>query len=60
MYENKYKITDWKEKQNCPFEIDIPQIVTKSYRGRYSEIIWEIKAKVDLPLSQDLNAVSYD
>jgi hypothetical protein len=56
LYENKYKITDWKEKQNCPFEIDIPQIVTRSYRGRYSEIVWEIKAKVDLPLSQDLNA----
>jgi hypothetical protein len=56
IYENKYKITDWKEKQNCPFEIDIPQIVTRSYRGRYSEIVWEIKAKVDLPLSQDLNA----
>jgi hypothetical protein len=56
IYENKYKITDWKEKQNCPFEIDIPQIVTRSYRGRYSDIIWEIKAKVDLPLSQDLDA----
>ena len=58
MYENKYKITDWKEKQDCPFEIDIPGDVIKSYRGRYSEIIWEIKAKVDLPLSQDLNAVA--
>ena len=57
MYENKYKIIDWKEKQDCPFEIDIPGDVIKSYRGRYSEIIWEIKAKVDLPLSQDLNAV---
>jgi hypothetical protein len=56
IYENVYKITNWKEKQNCPFEIDIPQIVTRSYRGRYSDIIWEIKAKVDLPLSQDLNA----
>lgn len=31
-------------------------MVTRSYRGRYSEIVWEIKAKVDLPLSQDLNA----
>ena len=58
MYENKYKITDWTEKQDCPFEIDIPGDVIKSYRGRYSEIIWEIKAKVDLPLSQDLNAVA--
>jgi hypothetical protein len=56
IYENKYKITDWKEKQNCPFEMDIHQMVTRSYRGRYSEIVWEIKAKVDLPLSQDLNA----
>jgi hypothetical protein len=56
IYENKYKITDWKEKQNCPFQMDIPQMVTRSYRGRYSEIVWEIKAKVDLPLSQDLNA----
>jgi hypothetical protein len=58
MYENKYKITDWKEKQDCPFEIDIPGDIIKSYRGRYSELIWEIKAKVDLPLSQDLNAVA--
>jgi len=57
MYENKYKITDWKEKQDCPFEINIPEDVVKSYRGKYSEIIWEIKAKIDLPLSQDLNAV---
>src|SRR6476620_3702263 len=57
MYKNKYKITDWKEKQDCPFEINIPEDVIKSYRGRYSEIIWEIKAKIDLPLSQDLNAV---
>src|SRR6476469_10144858 len=56
MYENKYKITDWKEKQDCPFEINIPEDVVKSYRGKYSEIIWEIKAKIDLPLSQDLNA----
>ena len=57
MYGNKYKITDWKEKQDCPFEINIPEDVVKSYRGKYSEIIWEIKAKIDLPLSQDLNAV---
>src|SRR6476469_8595205 len=56
MYENNYKITDWKEKQDCPFEINIPEDVVKSYRGKYSEIIWEIKAKIDLPLSQDLNA----
>lgn len=56
VYENKYKIRDWKEKQNCPFEIDIPKDVVKSYRGKYSEIVWEIKAKVDLPLSHDLNA----
>jgi len=56
MYENKYKITDWKEKQDCPFEINIPEDVVKSYRGKYSEIIWEIKAIIDLPLSQDLNA----
>jgi hypothetical protein len=56
MYENKYKITDWKEKQDCPFEINIPENVVKSYRGKYSEIIWEVKAKIDLPLSQDLNA----
>jgi len=55
MYGNKYKITDWKEKQDCPFEINIPEDVVKSYRGKYSEIIWEIKAKIDLPLSQDLN-----
>ena len=58
MYENKYKITDWKEKQDCPFEINIPEDVVKSYRGKYSEIIREIKAKIDLPLSQDLNAVA--
>jgi len=56
MYENKYKITDWKEKQDCPFEINIPEDVVKSYRGKYSEIIWKIKAIIDLPLSQDLNA----
>lgn len=55
MYENRYKIRDWKEKQNCPFEIDIPKDVVKSYRGKYSEIVWETKAKVDLPLSHDLN-----
>jgi len=58
MYENRHKITDWKEKQNCPFEINIPQDIIKSYRGRYSEIIWEVKAKIDRPLSQDLNAVA--
>jgi len=37
MYENKYKITDWKEKQDCPFEINIPEDVVKSYRGKYSD-----------------------
>jgi hypothetical protein len=58
MYENKYKIVDWKEKQDCPFEIDIPEDVIKSYRGRYSELKWEVKSKIDLPLSQDLNAVA--
>jgi hypothetical protein len=36
--------------------VGIPEDVIKSYRGKYSEIIWEVKAKVDLPLSQDLNA----
>ena len=58
MFEDKCKITNWKEKQNCPFEIYIPEIVTRSYRGRYSDIIWKIKAKIDLPLSQDLNTVT--
>jgi hypothetical protein len=58
IHENKYKIKDWIEKQNCPFEINIPDVIVKSYRGRYSEIIWEVKAKIDLPLSQDLNAVA--
>jgi len=37
-------------------KINIPEDVVKSYRGKYSEIIREIKAKIDLPLSQDLNA----
>jgi hypothetical protein len=58
VYENRRKIVDWDDKQNCPFEINIPQDIIKSYRGKYSEIIWEIKAKIDLPLSQDLNADS--
>ena len=58
IYEEKYKITNWKEKQSCPFEINIPDVIVKSYRGRYSEIIWEVKAKIDLPLSQDLDTVT--
>jgi len=37
-------------------KINIPEDVVKSYRGKYSEIIWKIKAIIDLPLSQDLNA----
>jgi Arrestin (or S-antigen), N-terminal domain len=56
MFEDKYKIPGWKEKQNCPFEINIPDAIVRSYLGKYSEIRWEVKAKVDLPLSQDLNA----
>jgi len=58
IYEEKYKITNWKEKQSCPFEINIPDVIVRSYHGRYSEIIWEVKAKIDLPLSQDLNTVT--
>ena len=49
---------DWKENQPIPFELNVPQKAAKSYKGKYSEVIWEIKSKVDIPLKNDLNAVA--
>lgn len=56
--EYNHKLNYDKENESLPFEIHIPQRVPKSYRGRYSELYWTIKAKVDIPMSSDLNALS--
>jgi hypothetical protein len=58
MFENKFTMIDWNERENCPLEINIPENVIKSYHGRYSEIIWEVISKVDLSLRQDFNIIS--
>ena len=49
---------DWKENPSIPFELNVPQKAAKSYKGKYSEVIWEIKSKVDIPLKNHLNAVA--
>ncbi len=54
-YDNE--ITNWKENEETPFEIKIPE-VNKRYRSKLSELYWEIKATVDIPLEKDLDAIS--
>jgi hypothetical protein len=40
IYKDNYKIMDWKENQPIPFELNVPQKAAKSYKGKYSEVIW--------------------
>lgn len=56
--EHARNITQWEYNKSLPFEIRIPQTAPKSYVGRYSELYWTIKAKVDIPTGFDLNASS--
>ena len=58
MEEHIHNITQWESSKSLPFEIRIPQTAPKSYVGRYSELYWTIKAKVDIPMGFDLNASS--
>ena len=53
-----HNIAQWEYNKSLPFEIRIPQTAPKSYVGRYSELYWTIKAKVDMPMGFDLNASS--
>lgn len=39
-----------------PFELEIPQGVNQSYRGKYSEYFWGLEAKVNIAWSSDINA----
>ena len=39
-----------------PFEIKIPDIVNRSYVGKYSEYFWGFDAKIDISLSNDIHA----
>jgi Arrestin (or S-antigen), N-terminal domain/SpoOM protein len=56
--ERAHNIAQWEYNKSLPFEIRIPQTAPKSYVGRYSELYWTIKAKVDMPMGFDLNASS--
>jgi hypothetical protein len=58
IYKEYYKIMNWKENPSIPFELNVPQKAAKIYKGKYSEVIWEIKSKVDIPLKNDLNTVA--
>jgi hypothetical protein len=52
------EISNWKENEETPFEIKIPEEVDKSYRSKLSELYWEIKANLDIPMDKDLNAIA--
>jgi hypothetical protein len=39
-----------------PFELEIPQGINQSYRGKYSEYFWGLEAKVNIAWSSDINA----
>jgi hypothetical protein len=39
-----------------PFEVVIPQGVSQSYTGKYSEYFWGLEAKVNIAWSSDLIA----
>ena len=56
--ERTHIIAQWEYNKPLPFEMRIPQSAPKSYVGRYSELYWTIKAKVDMPMGFDLNASS--
>jgi hypothetical protein len=52
------EIPNWKFNEETPFQIKVPETITKSYRSKLSELYWEIKANVDIPMDSDLNAIS--
>ena len=39
-----------------PFEFDIPENAPPSYKGEYIGSAWQIKVKIDIPLSMDIHA----
>ena len=52
------EIINWKENEETPFKVKIPETITKSYRSKLSELYWEIKVTVDIPMDSDLNALA--
>jgi hypothetical protein len=43
---------DGKENHSIPLELNVPQKAPKNYKGKYSEVTWEIKSKVEIPLKK--------
>jgi len=38
-----------------PFKFSIPKETPPSYKGKYLESAWQLKVKIDIPLSFDIN-----
>jgi hypothetical protein len=53
--QQKQEVPDLNRDEPMPFEMNIPEGAFKSYRGRHSELYWEIKANVDIPMGSDLD-----
>ena len=44
------------DNNTLPFELEIPEGVNQSYRGKYSEYFWGLEAKMNIAWSSDINA----
>jgi hypothetical protein len=42
-----------------PFKFSIPREAPPSYKGEYIESTWQVKVKIDIPLSFDIHAEKY-
>lgn len=42
-----------------PFKFSIPKEVPPSYKGKCIESAWQVKVKIDIPLSFDIHAEKF-
>jgi hypothetical protein len=42
-----------------PFKFSIPREAPPSYKGEYIESTWQVKVKIDIPLSFDIHSEKY-
>ena len=46
----------WLRNAMVPFEFNVPKEAPPSYKGEYIESSWQVKVKIDIPLSFDIHA----
>jgi hypothetical protein len=51
------EIVNWYENEQSQFEIKIPESVNKSYKGKLSQLNWDIMARADVFMHSDLKTI---